>query len=187
MAPRSASFFAGKARRVARIDHLFGRAGAVGEDILFAAHAGSTLGHREIDRAAGNPAAFERAPLGGPLGQPAIEDRHLSEAVQPEDVPRAGRAADRAVVIQHDPVRRCHPELPQPRRELFGAWQGLGYRRTGIDEADKVEKPRAGHMRRREILRRLARTVRVGMTDPVGAICADLYPPAQNQGATGAK
>ncbi len=65
---------------------------AIGQDIGFRACAGSACRNGKFAWRHRRLASFERASLCLPFGEPAIEDRHSSETIEPEDEPRARSA-----------------------------------------------------------------------------------------------
>src|SRR3546814_18097888 len=87
---------AGEARRGARVDRLFGLARQIFEHLLLGPHRLGVAPHGEMAVAQRLLAHFERASLGLPLGEPAVEQRDIVRAEQFEKPPGARRALPRA-------------------------------------------------------------------------------------------
>ena len=93
-------------------------------------------------------ALLDRAALGAPFGEAAVEDRDAVGAVMAQHEPAARRAAQRAVVIDDDAVVAADPERHHRRAERRRAGQhvrrGIGVVGQRLD----VEAARAGDVGR---------------------------------------
>ncbi|KEO93442.1 hypothetical protein EH32_12060 [Erythrobacter litoralis] len=129
------------------VEHLFGRIVQIGEHVGLAAHPPRGVEHCRFGALDDARAAFERATLGPPLAEAAIEDRNRPAPCLGQRKPRPRRGFHGAVVIHDDGRLRCDPQGRKPGCDLLAGRQCGGNRRGGVGQARQVEEARSRYVR----------------------------------------
>ena len=96
-------------------------------------------------------AGLERAALGAPLRQAAVEHRDVGLAEEPERPPDPRRAEHADAVVDDDAVAVADAHRPHPGDELLHRRRHVRQARLLVGDLVDVEEARAGDMRRLEL------------------------------------
>jgi len=116
-------------------------------DLRHVAHQACVAVRGEVAVARDGRDVLQRAALGAPFRQAAVEHGHVGMAEHPEHPPHPRGGEQPRAVIDHHAMPVADPHPPHPADEFLDRRQHVRQRRLGVGDLVDVEELRAGDVR----------------------------------------